>query len=134
MRAPFGASPVPEIFQAKIHSALTGLRGVGCIADDILIVGTGDTEAAAVADHHNRNLRALLDRCREKGIKLNKQKLKLNRDVTTFCGHELTRSSVRPDSRKVEAITKMPASTDKKGVMRLLGMVTYLARFCPNLS
>ena len=62
LRAPFGAFPVPEIFQAKIYSALTGLRGVGCIADDILIVEAGDTEAAAVSDH-KRNLRALLDRC-----------------------------------------------------------------------
>ena len=65
---------------------------------------------------------------------MNKQKLKLNRDVATFCGHELTRSGVRPDSCKVEAITKMPAPTDKKDVMRPLGMVTYLARFCQNLS
>jgi len=70
---------------------------------------------------HNRNLRALLDRCRERGIKLNADKLKLNRASMIFCGHELTRSGVRPDPRKVEAILNLPAPTDRHGVLRLIG-------------
>ena len=28
----------------------------------------------------------------------------------------------------------MPAQTDSKGVIRLLGMATYLSKFCPNFS
>jgi hypothetical protein len=60
-----------------MHAALTGLKGIACIADDILIAGTGETEAEATADH-NRNLRALLDRYRERGIKVSKRKLQLN--------------------------------------------------------
>ena len=83
---------------------------------------------------HNRNLRALLDRCRERGIKLNINKLKLNRPTTVFCGHELTRRGVQPDQRKVAAILNMPPPTDRQGVLRLLGMATYLAKFCPNFS
>ena len=133
LRLPFGISPSPELFQARIHSALVGLKGISCIADDILIAGSGDDEAAAMADH-NRNLRALLQRCREKGIKLNKQKLKLNRDITIFCGHELTRNGVKADRRKVEAITRMTPPTDRAGVQRLVGMATYLSKFCPNFS
>ncbi len=69
LRLPMGISLAPEIFQAKMHEALTGLKGINCVADDILIAGTGQTETEAMADH-NRNLLALLDRCRERGIKL----------------------------------------------------------------
>jgi len=132
-RLPFGISPAPEIFQARMHDALSGLKGVACIADDILIAGAGETEAEATIDH-NRNLRALLNRCREKGIKLNQEKLNLNRPSTIFCGHELTRNGVRPDQRKIAAVLNMPPPSDRQGVLRLLGMATYLAKFCPNFS
>ena len=83
---------------------------------------------------HNRNLRALLDRCRERGIKLTADKLKLNRAPTIFCGHKLTRSGARPDPRKVEAILNLPKPTDRHGVLRLIGIATDLAKFCPNFS
>jgi len=129
----FGLNAAPEIFAERLNAALAGLKGIACIADDILIAGVGETEAEATADH-NRNLRALLDRCREKGIKLNKNKLKLNRPTTVYCGHELTRSGARPDQRKVTAILNMPPPCDRQGVLRLIGMANYLAKFCPNYS
>ena len=95
LRLSFGVSPAPETFQACVCAALSGLKNVACIADDVLIAGSGETEAEAMEDH-NRNLRALLDRCRQKGIKLNRQELKLNRSTTIFCSHELTRNGVKP--------------------------------------
>ncbi len=83
---------------------------------------------------HNRNLRALLDRCRERGIKLNADKLKLNRASTIFYGHKLAHSGVRPGPRKIEAIVTLPGPTDQHDVLRLIGMATHLAIFCPNFS
>ena len=133
MRLPFGTSPSPEIFQAKMHETLNGLKCVACIANDILILGCGETKEEADADH-DRNMIALLDRCREKGLHLNKEKLQLRRKSTIFMGHELTSEGLRPNSRKVQAIKEMPPPTDKSGVMRLLRMATYLANFVPNFS
>ena len=52
---------------SRMHEALSGLKGVSCIADDILIAGYGETDAEATADHNN-NMRMLLTRCCEKGI------------------------------------------------------------------
>lgn len=103
---------------------------MACIADYILVFGSGDNLAVAQRDH-DRNLIALLDRCREQGIKLNQDKFQLNRSKTTFMGHELTGDRLRPDPKKVEAICQMPHATDKAGVLRLIGMATYLAKFCP---
>jgi len=126
-------SPAPELFQARLHAAVNGLKGVASVADDFICVGVGETEAEATLDH-NRNLRALLNRCRVSGIKLNKNKVKINRPKISFCGHELTRVGVLPDQRKVDAILNMPPSSDRQGVLRLFGMATYLSRFCPNFS
>jgi hypothetical protein len=46
-RLPFGLSVSSEIFQKRLTEALSGLRGVICVADDIVVVGRGDTKAAA---------------------------------------------------------------------------------------
>ena len=133
LRLPFGISISPELFQARMHEALKGLEGTACIADDVLIFGYGDDLDEAVRDH-DRNIIALFERCRKEGIKLNKSKLQLNRTELTFMGNSITSDGLRPDPKKVEAIQKTPPPTDRHGVLRLLGMATYLAKFCPNFS
>ena len=88
LRMCYGISPAPEIFQARMHADLSGLSGIHGIADDILISGSGDTTDEAQQDH-DRNLIALLERCRARGIKLNQSKLRFNRQSTVL-GHLLT--------------------------------------------
>lgn len=56
------------------------------IHDDMVIYGTGDTDKGADVDH-DRNLERFMQRCREKGIKLNKQKLKLKCTEFLYLGH-----------------------------------------------
>ena len=73
-RLPFGLSPSSEIFQKRVSQALEGLEGILNITDVILIYGVGDTEDEARRGH-DRKLEALLIRCRERGIALNKNKL-----------------------------------------------------------
>jgi hypothetical protein len=133
LRLPYGVSVAPEIFQRKMHEALTGLKHIACIADDILIFGCGEDIDEAQRDH-DACLIALLDRCREKDIHLNKFKMRVNRESLSFMGHLLTSSGLSADNRKVEAIQQMAAPTDRQGVLRLLGMTTYLARYTPDFS
>ena len=45
------------------------------IVDDILVYGSGDTTEEARKDH-DENVEALLQRCRERGIALNRDKMK----------------------------------------------------------
>jgi len=111
VRLAFGLSPSPEIFQARIHETLDGLNGIACIADDILIYGCGETMSEANADH-DRNLLALLERCRERNLHLNDEKLQLRRATTVFMGHELSEFRLQPDKRKIAAIINMPRPTD----------------------
>ena len=67
-------------------------------------------------------------------IKLNKDKFDYKCEEVRFIGHTLTQHGLRPDTRKVEAILKMPEPTDLNGVQRFLGMIKYLDKFLPDLS
>jgi len=83
---------------------------------------------------HDRNLLTLLEICRQKGIKLNRSKLCLHRESTRNIGILLTSSGLHTDAQKTAAIMDIPISADKKVLQRALGMATYLARYCPNIS
>lgn len=132
-RLPFGLSCSPEIFQQKLQQALQGLDGIEVLVDDILIAGRGNTETEAV-EHHNRNLMALLQRCRDVGIKLNKAKMKLNQSEVRFFGHVLSKEGLKPDPQKAVAISSMEAPKDAAALQRFLGLVNYMAKFIPKLS
>ena len=96
-------------------------------------MGKGDTYESAVEDH-DKNLIARLERYCEKNIKLNPKKLKLRKQEVPYIGHLLTQDGLKPDPNKVKAILEMPTPTEKQFLQRLLGMITYLAKFLPNLS
>lgn len=127
-RMPFGISPAPEEFQRRIDESLEGLKGVKAIHDDILIYGSGDTDEEALVDHE-ANLRAFLQRCVEKNIKLNKEKLKLRRTSVTYMGHNITRNGLELNPERTRAITEMKTPTSKSEVKRLLGMVNFVQKF-----
>ena len=85
LRLPFGIKTAPEEYQRRIHESLQNLNGIEDIVDDILCVGEGDTYESAVEDH-DKNLIALLERCREKNIKLNPKKLQLRKQEVPYSG------------------------------------------------
>ena len=82
-RLPFGLSVSSEIFQKRLTEALGGLKGVICVADDIIVIGRGDTQAEAEKDH-SENLSGLQNRCKEKNIKLNDAKAAIHQDEISF--------------------------------------------------
>jgi hypothetical protein len=72
-RLPFGLKISSEIFQRKLNEALVGLNGVICIADYLVVYGSGNIREEA-DDDHEQNLLALQERCAEKRVKLNDEK------------------------------------------------------------
>ena len=132
-RMPFGICSAPEVFQRRMHQLIEGLRGVEVVADDFVVVGSGDTQESAVKDH-DLNLERFLQRCATKGVKLNHNKVSLRRKEVPFIGHVATDKGLCVDPAKVRAIAEMPQPADVAGVQRLLGMAQYLAKFLPHLS
>ena len=76
------------------------------LADDILVYGTGDTDEEA--EHsHDAAMIALFERCKERGIKIIKRKLRFKLDSVTYMGHTFIRNGVGPDPEKILSITQM---------------------------
>ena len=94
-------------------------------------VGGGEEEATA---EHNAKLKQFLQRCRERGVKLNKKKLKLLCNEIPYMGHLVTADGLKPDPGKIDAVCNMPKPKDVKAVRRFCSFVNYLAKFLPRLS
>ncbi|XP_015753943.1 PREDICTED: uncharacterized protein K02A2.6-like [Acropora digitifera] len=103
-----------EIFHKRVNQALEGLEGILNITDDILVYGVGDNEKEARIDH-DRKLEALLNRCRERGMALNKSKLKLRISEVSFMGHIFSKEGLKIDPDKVKAVLEMPSPEDVEG-------------------
>ena len=127
MRMPFGIKSAQEIFQKHISQLLGDLPGVETDIDDILVWGKSKEE-------HDQRLTAVLKRCEEINLTLNKDKCSMGVSEVTYIGHILNSKGIQPDPEKIRAIQDMPDPQDKKGVERLLGTVNYLAKFIPNMS
>ena len=53
-----------------------------------------------------------LERCRERNLKLNREKLQLKCTEPPFIDHVLTPEGIKPDPTKVEAVLKMERLSD----------------------
>ena len=98
-----------------------------------MIYGVGKDLKEATEDH-DRHLKALLQRCRERGMALNKDKLKLRRQEVAFMGHLFINNGLKIDPDKARAVQEMTPPTDTEGVQRLNGFVNYLSKFLPQLA
>ena len=67
-RLMFGVSCAPEMYQRAMQQTMAGCKGVHNILDDIIVFASSEKE-------HNERLEEVLKRLKEKGLKLNKEKM-----------------------------------------------------------
>ena len=125
-RLPFGISSAPGYFQEIMDQLTCDLRGVAVYLDDILVSGTDATE-------HLQNLRTLLQRLQEKGLRCKLEKCCFAEPSVEYLGHTLSRQGVSKGP-KVDAVLKMPPPTDVASLRSFLGAVQFYGKFIPNLS
>ena len=126
-RLPFGISSAPEHFQRRMSETLSGLGGVVCMLDDILIHGKSQEE-------HDARLQKVLQRLQDAGVTLNSEKCQFSVESVKFLGHVIDSSGIRPDPDKVMAIQKVRAPANVGDIRRFLGMVNQMSKFAPNLA
>ena len=126
-RLPFGITTAPSLWQRAMAQVLSGLPGVVYCIDDILV--TGRTRAG-----HTTNLQAVLQRIREYGLRLKKSKCQFFTKELEFLGHTISPDGVKPTKSRVASISKAPTPTNKQELQSFLGMLTYNAKFLPNMS
>lgn len=127
LRLAFGINSAPEVFHRTVRQLFEGIEGVETYIDDLLI--WGETK-----QQHDERLRQVLERARVKNFKLNKEKCRVGLEEIKYLGHVFSKEGLKPDQSKIEAVKKMPTPECKKDMERFLGMVTFLAKFIPNMS
>ena len=106
---------------------LAGIPHVCIFLDDILVTGKTQSE-------HVANLRLVLKRLDEAGLKLNNEKCQFFNASVVYLGHKIDRNGLHPTDEKVRAIQDAPHPTNLKELRAWLGLLNYYGRFLINLS
>ena len=104
-----------------MNDCLVGLRDVICIPylDDVLCYGK-------TFDEHLENLRVVLRRLKQYGIKLRAKKYVFLKQEVKYLGKIISEKGYRDDPSKVEAIIKLKQNPLNIGELRkLLGFLNY---------
>ncbi|PFX11079.1 Retrovirus-related Pol polyprotein from transposon 17.6, partial [Stylophora pistillata] len=126
-RLSFGISSAAEIFQNVIRETLEGIGGAINISDDILVFGK-------TLEEHDKNLKAVFQRLREKGLTLNKSKCEFRKYKLKFFGYVFSKDGISPDPNKVADVVNLQTPSTASEVCGLLGMTNYSSRFIPDYA
>ena len=126
-RLPFGITSAPEHFQRRMSDILSDLEGVVCMMDDVLVHGQTQEE-------HDQRLDTVLQRMKEVGMILNKDKCHFSQNQVKFLGQLIDREGIHPDNGKVRAIQEFRIPQNVGEIRRFLGMCNHLSKFAPNLA
>lgn len=88
----------------------------------------------ATLDECKENLRICLRRLSEYDLHLNKSKCSFFATETEYLGHIVSKNAIRKNPQKIQAVSELPRPQNVDDVRRLLGMLTYYARFIPDYS
>ena len=123
----FGICSALEVFQRQMNDILSGLPGVLCHVDDILVFGATTVE-------HDCRLNAVLERIKTAGITLNAEKCQFSQQRITFLGRVIDHNGISPDPKKTTAILAMKPPTSITELRRFMGMVNQMTKFSPNIA
>jgi transposase InsO family protein len=126
LRLPFGIKSAPGYFQEIMEQLTSDLHGVAVYMDDILVSGKDPED-------HLRNLRRLLQRLNERGLRCRLEKCKFAQPQVEYLGHRLSKEGIAKGP-KVDAVRNMPEPTDVSSLKSFLGSVQFYGKFLKNLS
>ena len=125
-RLPFGIKSAPGYFQNIMEQLTSDLKGVAIYLDDILVSGDN-------AEDHLSNLKALLKRLNEKGLRCRLEKCVFAQPTVEYLGHILSNEGIAKGP-KVDAVKNMPPPTDVSSLKSFLGSVQFYSKFLKDLS
>lgn len=126
-RIPFGLASAPSYFSKLMSKVLDSCRDI-CVwyLDDICVFGKDQKT-------HDDNLKRVIQKLDETGLKLNYAKCRLRQPSVEFLGCRVSSEGIAPLEDKISAVMSMTIHT-KDELQKFLGMIQYYARFIPNLS
>ena len=126
-RLPFGVNSAVSIFQRTMENLLAGLPGCVVYIDDILVTGKTDEE-------HAQNLRRVLQRLEDAGMKLKHSHIEFMSDVVVYLGHKISVRGVQPTDERINALKSAKPPKDVAELQSFIGSANYLRRFIPHFA
>jgi hypothetical protein len=123
----FGICVAPEIYQHTLQQVLQDCEGVQNISDDVIVHGKDREE-------HDKRLVKVLERLREKGLTLNKDKCQFRFEKLEFFGNVLTKEGINPMEAKVSAVKNARRPENQSEVRSFLGLVNFNCKFMPHMA
>jgi hypothetical protein len=119
MRLPMGFAGSADIFQAEMMVLMESLEFVEAYIDGLLVITKGTLE------DHLENLREVLRRLHDAGLKVNAAKSFFCTRKIEYLGYILARGGIKPQQKKVQAILAINPPNNVKELRKFLGMVQY---------
>ncbi|XP_045120478.1 uncharacterized protein K02A2.6-like [Portunus trituberculatus] len=110
-----------------MENLFRGLPGVAVYLDDILVTGES-------AEQHDSNLRSVLQKLSESGLRLKREKCHFRLPEVRYLGFRVSAEGLQVLDDRVRVITDMSAPTSVTELQSFLGLVTYYNQFIPHLS
>ena len=124
VKMPFGLCNAPSTYQSLMMSVLQILIGRICLAylDDVIIFSKRRAE-------HVNDLRAVLDRIRDAGLKLKPVKCKLFCEQVLYQGHRISDVGLSADPAKLRVLAEWTLSTTDCEQQSFLDFVNFYYDF-----
>ena len=131
LKLPFRLYELQYFFQLKMDLNFKAINeGTHFSTDNVLTVGSDPSTIGS----HDYCLLQVLNKCHEIGLKLNPDKCIFKSMQVLFFGHLVTSDGLKPDPKKINAITKMPAPQNKMQLQSFVGLCNYLSCYVPHLT
>ena len=125
---PFGVMNAPAVFQRIMQRVLHGIQS-----------GSGKEFVSVYLDHvivfseslhdHVVHLRAVFNRLKRAGLKLNPKKSKFVCDEVDYLGYLVTPYGLKPNNRNLDAVRHFPTPTNLRQLRQFLGLTSHYRRF-----
>lgn len=126
-RLMFGVKVAPSLWQQFMDKILHGLAGTQCFFDDIIIQGRSPEELLV-------RLRLVLEKLREKNLKLNRDKCNFFQKSIKYLGHVIDEHGLHKTQEKTDAVKNMRRPKNVNELRTFLGLANYYNKFIKNLA
>uniref|UniRef100_A0A8C7XV38 ribonuclease H n=1 Tax=Oryzias sinensis TaxID=183150 RepID=A0A8C7XV38_9TELE len=106
---------------------LCGMPGTVCYMVDVVVFAESEEQL-------EQRLRQVFQRFQDRGLTLNIDKCIFGLQQIEILGHVITAEGIKPDPRKVEAISKAPRPENVQLLRSFLGTCGFLMKCIPNFE